>query len=447
MSEPRLPPEVVGDAYTSDFSWNLLEELVEIENRMAGQEGEHAGAELLRDTFEELGFRDVEIEEFEIPGWWRGSSSLTLPDRGKSYSAQHQLIALPGTSAGDVAAELVDVGYGIPEEIGEEVDGKVAMARSDTPDDYDRWHHRMEKYSAAANNGAVGFIFRNHVDGNLPPTGEVGYHNRPGPIPAVGASKELGARLARYCEDGNPDVELSVDCRNEPTTSPNTMGVIGPDTDEEVLVTAHVDAHDIVEGASDNGVGSVLVPEIGRLLKQVEDELDTKVRLMPFGSEEIGLWGAYHFADTRDLENVKCVVNIDGAGPSREAKIRRTNSFDSVEPAFERAADRLGVPLGIERGVSPHGDSWPFAEQGVPAVTVGSGTEESGRGWGHTHADTLDKLDPRDLRAITVVFAEAVLELADDDTELERKTPEDIRDRLDESYVTEMKAGGRWRYD
>jgi Zn-dependent M28 family amino/carboxypeptidase len=118
-----------------------------------------------------------------------------------------------------------------------------------------------------------------------------------------------------------------------------------------------------------------------------------------------------------------------------------------MEPPFERAADRAGVPLEIDRSVSPHGDSWPFAESGIPAVTVGSATEGSGRGWGHTHADTLDKLDRRDLRALAVVFAESVLELADASVELERKTSDEVRDLLDENYERELRAGGRWRFD
>lgn len=75
------------------------------------------------------------------------------------------------------------------------------MARSDGPADHDRWHHRMEKYAAAAEEGAAGFIFRNHYEGALPPTGEVGYHERPGPIPVVGVSKKLGDRLARYARE------------------------------------------------------------------------------------------------------------------------------------------------------------------------------------------------------------------------------------------------------
>jgi Zn-dependent M28 family amino/carboxypeptidase len=445
----RLPDEVVGDAYTSSFAWETLEELVEVGNRMAGQAGEAEGAQVIADAFADAGLREVEIDEFDVPGWWRGSSSLELDEpHARRYEGDHEVIALPGTPAGAAEGEVVDVGCGTPEEFeNADVEGKIAMASSRTPDDSDRWIHRMEKYVAAAEAGADGFVFRNHVEGCLPPTGEVGYHNRPGPIPAVGVSAEVGSRLARYCADDEASASLTVECRNEPATSRNVEAVVGPENaDREVLVTAHVDAHDIAEGANDNGAGSALVAEIGRLLAQVADDLDTRVRLLTFGSEEIGLWGAYHWAETHDLDGVKAVVNLDGAGNSRNIAVG-ANQFDDLAAVFEDVTDDLDAPLSRHDTISPHGDQWAFVQEGVPAVMTHTESESSGRGWGHTHADTLDKLDPRDLRAVAATVAECVLELADDEREIAQKSREEIRDTIDEGYVEELKRGGRWPYE
>ena len=450
----RLPEEVVGDAYTSRFAWETLEALVEVGNRMAGQEGEREGAEVIADAFAEAGLREVEIDEFEIPGWWRGSSELTLADpHARTYEQSHEVVALPGTPAGEAAGEVVDVGYGTPDEFeAADLDGKIAMASSETPDDHGRWIHRMEKYVAAAEAGAEGFVFRNHVEGCLPPTGEIGYHNRPGPIPAVGVSAEVGARLARYCADDEASATLSVDCRNEETASRNVEAVVGPDETEagddvpEVLLTAHVDAHDIAEGANDNGAGSALVAEVGRLLAQVEDDLDARVRFVTFGSEEIGLWGAYHWAESHDLDAVKAVVNVDGAGNSRNLGVG-ANEFDALGEVFEEVTESLDAPLSRHDTISPHGDQWAFVQEGVPAVMAYTESEGSGRGWGHTHADTLDKLDVRDLRATAVLLAEAVLAVADDEREIPQKSREEIRDTIDEGYVEELKRGGRWPYE
>jgi len=439
----RLPRSVAGEAYANSRAWGVLEELVEVGNRMGGQAGETEGARIVADAFEAAGLREVGCDGFEVDGWWRGDASLSAG--GHTFDRAHEIIALPGTTSGEVEAELVDLGYAIPDEIGAEADGKVVLARTDVPDDHDRWVHRLEKYAAAARAGAVGFLFCNHVRGGLPPTGEIGWGRRPSPVPAVGVSRELGARLARYATAGEPMAGFSIDCRNEPSTSVNVEGRVGPDTDREVLVTAHVDAHDVAEGARDNGAGCALVVEIGRLLAQVEEELDSRVRLVTFGSEEIGLLGARRFVDTHDHDSIKCVLNVDGAGESRTPEVR-PYGFETMAAAFGDVAEDLDVALSTRAGLSPHTDAWPFARAGIPAATAGSETGESGRGWAHTHADTLDKLDSRDLRDLAIVFAGAAVELASDDRETEHKSPEEVGELVPEHTETELSFYDRWPF-
>jgi Zn-dependent M28 family amino/carboxypeptidase len=458
-----LPDRVVGDARTSDFGWRLLTDLTDIGNRMAGSVGERRGAERVVAAFEEVGLRNAGLDEFEIPGWWRGDSAIELSGAvERRHEHSHEVIALPGTPAGEVTAPLVDVGDGTDESFeaaDDDLDGAVAMVTSRTPESHGRWIHRMEKYVNAAERGAVGFVFRNHIEGALPPTGEIGYHNRPGPIPAVGVSKEVGERLARLAEGAETsadtadrlDVTVEVDCRNEPTTSVNAVADVGPDTDEAVLLTAHVDAHDVSDGANDNGAGSALVAEVGRLLASVEDDLDTRVRLITFGSEEIGLWGAYHTAETTPRDEIACVVNLDGACSSRNLRIG-TNGFDGMRAVFEAVTDAFDAPLSVGETISPHGDQWAFVQEGIPAVMASTTSDQSGRGWGHTHADTLDKLDPRDLREVATLIAEATYRLASPSDNaahggaINHRSRDEIRRSIPSGYVQELKTGGRWPY-
>ena len=430
----RTPARVIGDAHLNSITWETLEALVDVENRMAGHEGEREGAEILATTFEDAGLRDVTLDEFDIPGWWRGTSALEL-GTGRRYNQSHQIIALPGTPAGEETAELVDVGHGTPEEFDEaDVEGSLAMASSRTPDDYDRWIHRKEKYDAAIEGGAVGFVFRNHVEGCLPPTGGIQEQTGPGEIPAVGVSRELGHRLVRHCEDGTVEATLAIECRNGEATSQNVSGVAGPETDERVLVTAHHDAHDIAEGAEDNGAGSVLVAEVGRLLAGIEDDLDTAVECVTFGAEETGLRGSTHMAETRDLDEIKAVVNLDAIGGSRQLGVN-THGFDALTAAFEDVSESLETPVEIDEEIQPHSDHWPFVKRGVPGVMAYSASDSEGRGWGHTHADTLDKLDRRDLRDLAVLVAANVLELTRAERTPEPVDPETIEERASEQGI------------
>jgi len=433
--------EWIGDTFTSDLGWNHLEDLVDIGNRMAGSEGEREGLELTRDALTEAGARDARIESFAVQGWTRGDSEI------RAGGTTQDCIALPRSPADEATAELVDVGYGLPEDFAEaDLEGKIAMARSDVPDYHDRYIHRREKYYHAVEAGAAAFVYRNHVEGCLPPTGSVGTEDDPiGEVPAVGVSKEVGARLARRFD--SEEITVGVDCEVHDAESGNVHADLGPDTDEAVLLTSHVDAHDIAEGAMDNGAGTAVVVEMVRALAAREDELDTRVHVVCYGAEEVGLVGSGRHAERAAHDGVKAIVNNDGVVRGRTLSLY-THGFPELEEAADAVADRTGHPVSTIPRLGPHSDHWPFVKWGVPGYHVMSETDGEGRGWGHTYADTLDKLDRRDLREQAILLTELVVELADDDRTVARRDPEAIAAQLEDEDLAEgMKITGDWPYD
>jgi len=430
----------IGETFTSSAGWDLLERLVDIEDRMAGTAGEREAAERVYEALESVGVRNVGLEEFPVQGWERGSSAIRVdgPDQ--------DCIALPRSPSETATGELVDVGHGLPEEFEEaDLEGKVVLARSDVPDWFDRYIHRREKYYYAVQGGAVGFIYRNHVEGCLPPTGSVGTEADPiGEIPTVGVSAEVGARLARRWTGTSVSVEVEAEIGE--ATSQNVHGEVGPDTDERVLVTSHVDAHDIAEGAMDNGAGTAMVLEIARILADREAELDTRVHFVVYGAEEVGLVGSEHYAATTDHSSVKAIVNNDGVVRGRTLELT-THGFDTLTAAAETVAERFDHPIETVPEQGPHSDHWPFVKWGVPGYHVMSQTGESGRGWGHTQADTLDKLDSRDFREQAILLTELVVHLADSSVDIPHKAPSAIADALEaEDQATGMKVIGDWPY-
>jgi Zn-dependent M28 family amino/carboxypeptidase len=431
--------EWIGETFTSDAGWTHLVTLVDIGNRMAGSEGEHEAAVATRDALADVGARNARLESFPIQGWTRGSSAI------RAGETTQDSIALPRSPAGEVTGELVDVGHGLPEDFEADLSGTVVMAASDVPDWYDRYIHRREKYYYAVEAGAAAFVYRNHVEGCLPPTGSVGTEEDPiGDVPAIGVSKEVGARLARRFDGEQVTVEVDADAHE--ATSQNVHAELGPDTEEVVLLTSHVDAHDIAEGAGDNGVGTALVVEVARALAAREDELDTRVHCLCYGAEEVGLVGSDYDADRRDGERVKAVVNNDGVVRGRTLKCY-THGFDGLTEAAETVGDRLDHPVETTPRLGPHSDHWPYVQWGTPGYHLMSETDGEGRGWGHTYADTLDKLDPRNLREQAILVAELVVELADEATEIEHRDPESIADQLEAEDLAEgMRVVGDWPY-
>ncbi|MEM4780323.1 MAG: M28 family peptidase, partial [Halalkalicoccus sp.] len=404
----------LGRAWHDDSSWELLTRLTELPERMGGHPGERRAAEYVAESFEAGGVSGVEIEEFGMNRWDRGTTEFALTE---PVERSFEALALPYSAAGEVSGELVDVGYGTPQEIEErDVAGRIVVASTTTPSEKGRFVHRMEKFGHAVAAGARAFVFANHVPGQLPPTGALRF-DAEAAAPGVGVSKETGAWLTDYAErDGR--VRLSVEAGTERGTSRNVVGTLGDDEGrEEIVVLGHYDAHDIAEGALDNGCGIAVVTGAARILSEMA--LDCRVRVAGVGCEEVGLMGAGALADSLSLKSVRAVVNVDGAGRFRTLRAY-THGSAEIEELVEETCEEWGQPVSFVRDPHPYSDHWPFLQRGVPALQLHSerarpagGTR--GRGWGHTSADTRDKVDPRNLREHAMLTALLVRELTRSD--------------------------------
>jgi Zn-dependent M28 family amino/carboxypeptidase len=429
----------IGETFTSDVGWDHLERLVDVGNRMPGSPGEHEALAATRDALADLGARNAHVEEFEIQGWVRGSSAVETPD-GDSES-----LALPRSPAGTVAGPLVDCGDGLPADFEADLDGAVVLVSSTVPDHYDRAVHRREKYYRAVAAGAAGFVFHHHRPGRLAPTGSVGAADVPiGPIPAVGVSKEVGARLAR--RHAGDRVAVRVDCETPPARSGVVRADVGPETDRAVYLTSHVDAHDVAEGAVDNAAGTATVLEVVRALRARDDPLDRRVRVVCFGAEEVGLVGSTREAGRVDLDAVQAVVNCDGVCRGRTLECH-THDVAALDAAVEAVAERFDHPIAVRPGQHPHSDHWPFVARGVPGLLASSDGDGGGRGWAHTAADTLDKLERRTLRESAVLLTALVADLAGADR-IDHRDPAAVAAALErEDLATGMRVTGDWPFE
>lgn len=436
----RLPDEAIGRAYHSTQGWQLLDTLVGLD-RMAGHEDEAAAATALADGLAEAGARECRVQSFDITGWWRDRAAIEAGNR--VFDEPHEVVALPNSPSGEVTGVVADVGYGMSEAFTtNEIADAVVLATRGGPADQP-WPARWEKYARTVDGGGRAFVLGSDEDGCLPPTGHIGAPDTwPASIPAVGVSREVMSWIRRRDPES---VSISVAAESRPAESQNVEAVIGPETDDEVLVTAHLDAHDIGDGAADNGLGCATLVEIAATLAPIEDVLDTRVRFVGFGAEEIGIQGSEQWASTHDLSRTKAVVNVDTAGTGRTLKLK-TMGFSSIEEHVDEAAGSLAVPIEFERELIPDSDHWPFVHRGVPAVTANSVQAAQGRGWGHTHGDTLDKLDRRDLRETAIILSAGIVRLAANDTAVHAKDPNDIREIVPAHHRQGLKASGRWPF-
>lgn len=418
----ELDVALLGQAMISDEAVAVLRRLCErCGSRFAGSRDEWRAGQFLADRMAEIGLANVRLEDFPFLAWQRGRRAKlrTTSPRRRSFDA----IALPyspATRRGGVGLELLDLGEGMPEDFaraGRKVKGRAVMLTSASPGYYPRWVHRAEKYALAVKHGARAFLFVNHSDGLLPPTGSLRF-NRRAEIPGLGLARETAAQIQRLASEGPVTLHLETFDRTLEATGRNVVGeLVGAERpDELVVVGGHYDGHDISQAADDNGSGVATVLEAARLLAPHASALERTVRFVCFSAEEVGLIGAQAYVDRHeaDLTKHRLMVNVDCIGHSR-GKGYDFHGWDQAKPLLAKmAADmHLGIPFASRPNA--YSDHFPFLVHGVPNCGLGSiGGAPAGRGYGHTAADTLDKVSRADLREAAALLARSLLRFANE---------------------------------
>lgn len=439
---------LLGRAFTDPYPESFLAALTDVENRVGGHPGEREAADIVADAFENsLG--EADEQPFDIRRWNRGTTELAAgPALGRTRA--FDAIALPYSPAADLRAPLVDAGYGTPDELDDhDVQGAIVLAEQGGGGE--RHAHRMEKFGHVAAAGAEAFVLVNDAAGGLPVTGTLRFGGEAA-IPGIGVSQETGERLRRYADDGG-EATLRVDAhtddaaaRNVVTTKSGTGERAGT-----VLVVAHYDAHDVGEGALDNGCGAAILVETARLLADTDIPCD--VTFAAVSCEETGLLGSHALADSFALPDLRAVVNVDGAGRARNLRAY-THASDAVGDVVGDVATATDHPISTVGTPHPYSDHWPFLRVGVPCLQLHSEPADDHQPWGprgkpvvHTRADTLDKVEFRDVREHAGLTALLVRELARRDRPPRLETA-DLAERLREADAERgMRAAGVWPDD
>lgn len=411
--------QMVGDIYTSSEVMDTLTVLCDdFGSRFGGTPGERLAAEYIKSKLEAYGLSNVQLEPVEYLGWHRGETSFEILS---PIQATVPCISLPHSPPADVEATIVDLGDGGPsdfEKAGDSLAGKIVMVNSKTqPRGMRRWVHRNEKYGRSLLAGASGFIFVNHYPAYGPATGGIG-SNDEGLIPAISLSYEDGAYLQRLMRrKGDVRVRLQSSDSTEPLTSWNVVGELpGSGTEPEVVMLGcHYDGHDISQGAVDPASGAVAVMDAARVVSQYAGQLPQTIRFAIWGVEEIGLIGSRQYVRDHagELDEIRFYFNMDAAGGDKRKDVV-LNEWPALEPIFEEWQRSMALDFAVGESISAHSDHFPFLMAGVPTGGMEPVERDlSGRGYGHTRYDTLDKVTIRGLREAAALAARLALRIAD----------------------------------
>ena len=449
MTNPHLPldQKILGDIYSSREAMNNLETLCDdFGSRFGGTKGEKRAADFLKAKMEEYGLSNVHLEPFDYLGWERGSASLEIIS---PIQKNIPCITLPHSPPVEIEAEIFDIGAGFPADFdthAEEIKGKFLMTNSELyPKGIKRWVHRQEKYGRSLLADAAGFIFVNHYPGYGPATGGVGSHGKAGPIPGISISYEDGTFIQRLAKKhGSVKIRLSSSDKLRPMTSWNVVGdLVGTEKPEEIImIGSHYDGHDIAQGASDPASGVVSVLETARVLGK-HAQLPRTIRFAFWGVEEIGLLGskAYVRDHAAELSQIRFYLNMDAAGgmPSKDINL---HAWQELQSTFEGFREEMVQDFAIGQNFHSASDHYSFLLEGVITGGVEPVREtRSGRGYGHTKFDTVDKVTILGLRDAASLAARILLRVARVDNWLASpRDAESVRALLNQPQFAEIQA-------
>jgi hypothetical protein len=436
---PYLPIDqaMIGDTYTSNEIWDNLVTLTdEYGSRFGGTPGEKLAADFMKAKLEAYGLSNVHLEEIHYTGWRRGTAKLEILS-----PIQHELpcITLPHSPPANLEAELIDLQDGAPDDFDNpDIVGKIVLTTSEVrPKNSPRWIHRNEKFGRSLLAGAVGFIFVNHYPGYGPATGGIGENGRAAAMPGISVAWEDGAYLQRLVQRyGRVRIRITSTDTIEPMTSWNVLGDLPGDLHptQIIMLGCHYDGHDISQGAADPASGAVGVLEAARILAQHATPLPCTIRFALWGVEEIGLIGSTQHVDNHFamLDNIRFYLNMDMAG-AIDPKDIELNMWESLAPLFRSWSTEMALPFQVGQSIHAHSDHYPFLLAGVPTGCIGNLSKRAtGRGYGHTQYDTLDKVELRSLREAAVLAARLALRIAaTEEWPAARRSETDVATMLD----------------
>jgi carboxypeptidase Q len=344
-----------------------------------------------------------------VSQWERGDSDrcdLLLPD---GSTKPLRAVALTTSEGGEVKGEVVLVNYffdknqGPPPQRFDEGNKKriVFFSRPLESDPSVNGYITtvpQRNYGAiwAARYGAAAVIVRSVQTGRGPVhTGAVGYADDKSGIPRIPAMAlnvddadtlmkllcpgEAGESANSPLCDGRASVHLRVAPRRSDRRQDNVVIRIPGTTrpQEMVLISAHLDSHDITPGAADDAAGVASVLAVMR--EFAKNPPARTLLLVLFADEEVGGSGSRAFVNRhrKELPQIVAATEVDdGDGAPRALQI--TSSIPQTKAALmtlHRIADSIGseaAGLELRAGTRTNGADLEllWREAGIPEVAI-----------------------------------------------------------------------------
>lgn len=432
---PPLPPTAAQSAQSDTLAYEIVEGLTtEIGPRQAGTEAEQRARDWSVAKLKSLGFANVREEKFDMPTWVRGEEKAWVISPFQMPMAITALGNSGSTGDTPMVGEIVYFATydALVAADASQVAGKIAfvdhqMKRTQDGSSYGQFGRaRFVGPNVAAKKGAKAIIIRSiGTDSHRNPhTGNTNFEPGVTPIPAGAISNPDADNLVRQVKLAKPPKPLTVKLLLTPQNlgqqqSGNVIAeVTGTNPSLPAIVIAcHLDSWDLATGAFDDAAGCGIITAAAKHVS-VSGKPRRTIRLLWAGAEEVGIWGGKAYgAAYKDQPHALAMESDFGADRVWRVDFKLA---ESAEPLAGKIAAAL-APLGIVRGSDPASGG---ADVGAIIKAQGLGIidlQQDGTRYfdlHHTPDDTLDKVDPEQLRQNVVAWATVLSLVANYEGEL-----------------------------
>ena len=417
-------------AMSSDYPFDRLEELSDqIGPRLSGSAGAEAAVALIADDMRQIGMQ-VTLQPVKAPHWVRGVESAELVDYAKRPAGITQKVVLTalGGSASTPAQGLtlpVLVFHSMDELNAHAAEVKGRIVLFDVAFDEhlaenglagnaygEAGMYRFIGPSTAAKLGAAAVLVRSvgSPDFRLPHTGTTIWGKDVKPIPAAAVTAEDAMLMTRLSAKGEIKMHLTLTPQTLPDVDSHNViaDITGTDKPQEVVViSGHMDSWDLATGATDDGAGLVVAMGVADVFKKLGLHPRRTVRIIGWMNEENGGRGgkAYFDANKDQLKNQVATIESDtGAGRPLGLIASIANQDEKTLAPLKSLLRSIGTPVLQIREHSSGADVELMTEQGVPSFEPLLDIRNY-FSYHHTPADTLDKVNPENLRRQVAMFA------------------------------------------
>ena len=420
--DEQLMHALKAEALASELSYELLESLTtEVGARLAGTASDPLAVAWAVAKMEALGFDKVWTEPVEVPIWERGELSVNVtapyPQRLEALSLGGSV----GTARKGLNAEVVEFpSLAALDAVAEgSLNGKIAyisnrMIRHVEGRGYGpAVAARGRGASAAAKKGAIAFLLRSigTDDNRTPHTGGMNYEEGVAKIPAIALSNPDADLLSNMLRRGTTSVRIKSSAKSHSKKTFTTHNVIGEITgseapDEIVALGAHLDSWDVGTGAMDDGLGVAMTIAAAAMIGKQTPAPKRTIRVILYAAEEIGFFGTIQYMKDHENEVAKHVIGAEwdfGLGRIYELRPGVGEVSLAAAKALATHLGDLGVLLGKGNDAQAQSDMSLLSKAGMPAINF---APDGSRYFDlhHTDNDTLDKIDPEDLKQNTSVY-------------------------------------------